>query len=450
MTASGLTLGRYLLCSQVASGGMATVHLGRMLGPDGFARVVAIKRLHPHLAREPNFAAMFLDEARLAARIRHSKVVPILDVVSAAGEVLIVMEYVLGQSFAELLRAAGAPTPPDIAAAIVIDALEGLHAAHEARGDDGVPLGLVHRDVSPQNVLVGVDGGARLVDFGIAKARGRSQETRDGELKGKASYMPPEQVRGRPLDRRADVYAAGVVLWEALTGRRLFTADEPMTIMLRVCEETPPPPSRFVSVPPEVDALVMRALAKGADERYGSAREFADAIERTMAPASPRTVARWVQSTLGERLAALEAAMEAAARATPGLPQPPSTPTAPPTEDAGARPEARRVRRRWIAGAAVLSLIVGTSIVLRGRMTAEIPPAVSTPTFAAFAQASALPSPSVPVPAEPSASVETPFVDLENEPSATRRLRTPTKTRNCDPPWILGPDGIKTLKPDCR
>src|SRR5580700_10113505 len=217
MTSAELTVGRYALHHEIASGGMATVHIGRLLGPVGFARTVAIKRLHAHMARNPEFVAMFLDEARLAARIRHPNVVSTLDVVATEGELFVVMEYVPGDSLARLLHAAreaGEPVPLPVAASIMVDVLHGLHAAHEASDERGQPLGLVHRDVSPHNVLVGTDGAAHVIDFGIAKAAGRAQVTREGQLKGKLAYMAPEQLKGgtggSKVDRRADVFGAAV------------------------------------------------------------------------------------------------------------------------------------------------------------------------------------------------------------------------------------------------
>src|SRR5271154_2607295 len=218
-------IGRYLLFGEIAAGGMATVHFGRLSGAAGFSRTVAIKRLHPPLAKNPEFVAMFLDEARLAARIRHPNVVSTLDVVATEGELFVVMEYVPGESLARLLRAVRTGkemVPVPIAATIMVGVLHGLHAAHEARDERGEPLRIVHRDVSPHNILVGTDGAAHVIDFGVAKARGRMQVTQQGQIKGKLSYMPSEQLLGNGLDQRADIFAASIVLWEALTGQRLF------------------------------------------------------------------------------------------------------------------------------------------------------------------------------------------------------------------------------------
>jgi serine/threonine-protein kinase len=220
---------RYIIGEEIAAGGMATVHLGGMVGDGGFTRVVAIKRLHPHYARDPEFTAMLLDEGRLTARITHVHVVQTLDVVASGPDLFIVMEYVHGEPLNRLLRNVvrkGERIPPKIAAGIVAGVLRGLHAAHEARDAQGALLGVVHRDVSPQNVMVGVDGIARVLDFGIAKAKGRAHHTETGQIKGKFAYMPPEQLRAEALDRRADLYAAGVVLWESLVGARLFTGAD--------------------------------------------------------------------------------------------------------------------------------------------------------------------------------------------------------------------------------
>jgi serine/threonine-protein kinase len=215
-------IGRYVLFREIAHGGMATVHLGRLRGVGGFARTVAIKRLHPQFARDPEFVSMFLDEARLAARVQHPNVVSVLDVVASERELFLVMDYVHGEALSRLLkhaRACGIPVPANIVCAVLLDLLYGLHAAHEALSERGDPLNIVHRDVSPQNVLVGVDGIARVLDFGIAKPAQRvHQSTRTGQLKGKLSYMAPEQFSTGAVDRRADVYSAAVLLWEALTG----------------------------------------------------------------------------------------------------------------------------------------------------------------------------------------------------------------------------------------
>ncbi len=302
-----LQLGRYSLLAQLASGGMAAVYLGRLNGEEGFGRPVAIKRLHPHLAEEPQFVSMFLDEARLAARIQHPNVVPTLDVVKLGRELFIVMEYVRGESLAALLKvvtSTGVTIPVPVVAAITIGVLNGLHAAHEAADEQGNKLWIVHRDVSPQNVLVGTDGVARVFDFGIAKAAMRLQSTREGQLKGKLAYMAPEQLSGE-ASHRTDIYSAGIVLWEMLTCRRLITGETEAQLLRRVTGVDVKPPSRHNDeVTPEIDRIVLKALAKDPADRYPSARAMSEDLDRAVRPASSIVVADWVESLCHDSLVA--------------------------------------------------------------------------------------------------------------------------------------------------
>jgi eukaryotic-like serine/threonine-protein kinase len=307
-------VGRYALYGVLASGGMATVHFGRLIGPVGFSRTVAIKRLHPQFAADPEFVAMFLDEARLAARIRHPNVIPTLDVVATSGELFLVMEYVPGESMARLVRAMrgrGFIIPPNVTVAIMVGVLQGLHAAHEARNEQGAPLGIVHRDVSPQNVLVGADGQARVLDFGVAKAAGRVQTTREGQLKGKLAYMAPEQLRGETCSRQTDIYAAAVVLWEALAGDRLFKADNEGAVISKVLEGRVAPPSHTMTpnmdgptrlMVGRLDAIVMRAISREPADRFATAREMALALEKAIPPATASQVSEWVESIASDVL----------------------------------------------------------------------------------------------------------------------------------------------------
>jgi eukaryotic-like serine/threonine-protein kinase len=309
-------LGRYALYEKIASGGMASVHLGRLFGPSGFARTVAIKRMHPHLAEDPEFSAMFLDEARLAARIRHPNVVPTLDVVAAEGELFLVMEFVQGESLSRLIKSAiarGEKIAPETATTLMAGVLHGLHAAHEATSDRGTPLEIVHRDVSPHNILVGVDGAPRLLDFGVAKAMGRIHSTREGQLKGKLSYMAPEQLRGK-VSRRTDIYAASIVLWETITLERLFPAEDEAELFELVLRGTDVPPSAHrPGISKALDDVVLRGLSVDPQRRFATAREMARALEDAIGLVAPSKIGEWVEAMAhdtiaarGERLASIE------------------------------------------------------------------------------------------------------------------------------------------------
>jgi hypothetical protein len=303
----GRPLGRYLLCDEIASGGMAAVHLGCVIGAGGFTRPVAIKHLFPQFARDAEFVAMFLDEARVAARILHPNVISVQDVVVDGPDLFLVMDYVRGAPLSLLHRHArerGARVPAPIAARILCDALSGLHAAHEAKDADGAPLEIVHRDVSPQNILVGEDGVARVFDFGVAKAAGRVQTTQAGQLKGKLSYMAPEQILDEPVSRVTDVYAAAVVYWEALTGKRLFYASDDRATFTKVLGAPVPAPSTIVKgLPPAIDRVVLRGLERDPMRRYPTARDMMEAIAKYSRLASHGEVGEWVVSQANEELA---------------------------------------------------------------------------------------------------------------------------------------------------
>lgn len=301
------------------------MHFGRLLGPVGFSRTVAIKRLHAQFATDPEFVSMFLDEARLAARIRHPNVVSTLDVVAMNSELFLVMEYVAGESVANLAKMAAKarePIPHRIVSAIVAGALHGLHAAHEAKDERGMPLGIVHRDVSPQNIHVGTDGVARVLDFGVAKAAGRVQTTREGQLKGKLSYMAPEQLRGAQVTRTCDIYAVGVMLWELITGQRLFDGDNEGVVIARVIEGKIQAPSlvlmknspvtlnsKMYEALARLDACVLRALDKDPAKRFQTAREMAIELEACVNPATLSQVGEWVEEIAQQVLSVRQAAV---------------------------------------------------------------------------------------------------------------------------------------------
>jgi serine/threonine protein kinase len=489
----GRVVGRYALYDEIAAGGMATVHLGRLLGPVGFARTVAIKRLHPQFAKDPEFVAMFLDEARLAARIRHPNVVATLDVVAAEGELLVVMEYVQGESLARLLRSSrkgGAAVPPRIAVTILAGALAGLHAAHDATNERGEPLNLVHRDVSPQNIIVGLDGVPRVLDFGVAKAAGRLQVTQEGQLKGKPAYMAPEQLKGRGVDRRTDVYAAAVVLWETLTARRLFSGDSSAEVIQKVLNDGVSAPSRVdPSLPHELDEIVMRGLSRDPVFRFPTANDMAIALEHLGPLASPREIGSWVASIAGDTLNE-RAELVSQIESFPTDPDEPKTTVQPArsrregqgsesqvssisVSSANQLPAAGpRSKILVVAGIAALLVVVGVGAWALGarssgkdsgtqpgsesrsgegasrrgndeqgdRAPATPASATSSPTTSAapsVASSVASSAPSTTQPAVPLAKIKPGKVP-------------PTKKPDCNPPYTVGPDGIHMPRPECE
>jgi eukaryotic-like serine/threonine-protein kinase len=303
---------------------MASVHLARMDGPGGFQKWVAIKKIHPHLVEDESFVQMFLDEARVAARISHPNVATVFDLGKHEDTYWIAMEYLHGEPLREVMRRTeelGTAMPPEIACRVIADAAEGLHAAHELLGKNGEKLGLVHRDVTPHNLFVTYDGVTKVVDFGIAKFSSRMSHTRAGTLKGKLAYMSPEQVHGEGIDRRTDIFALGVVLWELTTGQRLFRMESDLDTLAKVQECNVPRPSTLIrGYPVDLEKIVMKALAKNRGERFRTARELSRALQsllmrRGLFIASDE-VAAYTQSIFSDRIQKREAHLRWAAEVT--------------------------------------------------------------------------------------------------------------------------------------
>ena len=298
--------GRYRLYRAFAIGGMGEVRLGEIVGARGFHRVVAVKCVRPDFATDPAFAAMLHDEANIVSRIRHANVVPVLDLLEEDEHLYLVMEYVHGEPLSRLVLESnkrGEMVPAHVAIKLVVDMLEGLHAAHDARSITGELLNVVHRDISPQNLLVGVDGVGRVLDFGIAKAVGRSRRSREGELKGKMAYMAPEQLRGKNATKESDIYAAAIVLWELLAGRRYHAGLDQKQIVQRTLNE---PPISLTAIRPDLssalDALITQGLAKDPARRFGSAQAMANALRGVAKLATPNEVGRLVSALAKETL----------------------------------------------------------------------------------------------------------------------------------------------------
>ncbi len=343
-----LRFGNYEPLLQLAAGGMATVHIARQLGAAGFERIVVVKRVHRHLLADRAFYDMFRDEAHVASMVRHPNVVPVIDVVEIGDaihdnrELLLVMEYVESASLSTIQRAVhedGKRIPIPIVARILCDALAGMHAAHTAVDMRGEPLGVVHRDVSPQNIIVGVDGSARLIDFGVAKAAHRLSETRSGSVKGKYSYMAPEQAHGRPVDARTDIFAAGIVFHECLTAKRLFRGENELDTVRMISEaDVLPPSSVEPAIPAALDAVALKALTRAPAGRFQTALEMMDAIESAMPLASPREVAAYLERVCGARMLERREAVKSKLEA-PKSTRPPTYDVDAPTQRDSARPD---------------------------------------------------------------------------------------------------------------
>lgn len=333
---------RYIIVDEIASGGMGSVFLALETDDDGRSEPVAIKKLHAHLAEDAGTVDSFVDEARIAYRLRHPNVVRVHDVVPIDGQLVIVMDWVEGVALRNLIRREGEKLPIPVIRRVLVDALEGLHAAHELRDDRDAPLEIVHRDISPQNLLVGTDGLTRVTDFGIALARGRlAPTTVQGGVKGKIPYLSPEQVNRTKIDRRSDIFAAGVVAWEILVGKRLFMAPSEGEIMAMILREPLQPPSAIrMDVPLDLDESVLRALERKADRRFATASDFARAIADGGPMATHEEVGRIVATTAGTTLAARRQKLAHAAERKTGRPleeemtatfvQPASAPPPPP------------------------------------------------------------------------------------------------------------------------
>ncbi len=291
----GHVLGRYELLMPIASGGMAAVWAARLRGSRGFQKIVAVKTILPQLVDDPRFDQMFLDEASLASRIRHPHIVEILDLGEQDGVLYLVMEWVDGEAVSTVLRTAGkspSGVPIPIAVRIVSQACAGLHAAHELRDESGELLGLVHRDVSPQNLLIAFDGVVKVVDFGVAKATQRaSGNTNAGQVKGKAAYMSPEQAEGRAIDRRTDIFALGIVLYVLTTGRHPFRADNENATIRNICAPTPvdAPSQHALDYPLALEHVVMKALSKDPAQRFATAHDMLRALNQAL-PESRRVM----------------------------------------------------------------------------------------------------------------------------------------------------------------
>jgi serine/threonine protein kinase len=344
----GERFGKYLLVGEIAVGGMAEVFLAVHKGVESFIKVVVIKRVLPHLSNNPEFVRMFCDEARLAARLEHPNIVRTYEFGEVNGQYFTAMEYLPGEDLFKALNNLSMSRqvmPLHIAVGIGTQLCNGLHFAHQLTDTAGKPLGLVHRDINPANILITYGGEVKIIDFGVAKTNANVQ-TLNGVIKGKVAYMPPEQVLGRDVDQRADIFSAGVVLWEVLTGRPLFLRNNEAATLYAIMNAPIPPPSKLRSdVPPELDNIVARALARSPGDRYDNAEEMAAELE-VLLVRLPRYDTRVVAGKLEELFGSTRAEAKRSiaqtgsmrrSRTTAAGPSPAGAPPPRPPADRGSR-----------------------------------------------------------------------------------------------------------------
>lgn len=428
---AGSRLGRYQIVRRIALGGMAELYLARQLGEAGYEKVVALKRVLPHLAEETSFVDMFLNEARLAAGLDHSGIAHVLDFGSEAGEHFMALEYVHGRDVQQILKAARGKVPLHVALTIAHEVAGALHYAHERRAPNGDPLGLVHRDISPSNVIVSFDGDVKLVDFGIAKATAHSQVTQTASIKGKLAYMSPEQLRGEALDRRCDVFSLSVMFYELVLGRRCFTAPGEFALINKVADARYPKPSRVdPNVPKPLEAILEQGLSAEPDDRPANARSLQLMIESF----ARETGERLSRVGLAEYLEGLFGVVDYPR--TDGLPEPVELVAAEPVPT---RSHSRRTTPWiWIGGALAVGLGLGVGVPLmlgddpQPTDTLQTAPAPSSPARSSPATASAASKPSVaaPQPEERAAEPEEVIAIEDDEPAPARpRKRRRSKTK---------------------
>jgi serine/threonine-protein kinase len=429
--------GRYRLLATLGRGGMADVYLGAAAGPAGFNKLVVIKRLRSG-TDDPALVEMFLDEARLAARLNHPNIVHTYEVEESPEGYLLVMEYLEGQSLrrmAKAMRAHEGRFDPVLAAHLIGDVLEGLHYVHEMRDYDGSPLGIVHRDVSPQNIFVTYDGTVKVLDFGIAKGALNATETQSGVLKGKVSYMAPEQVGGSAIDRRADIFSVGVVLWELLTGEKLFKGDMMEALRSVMSSPIPVPSSLARDVPYELDDIVLKALARDPDDRFETALAMNKALSEVVRRSgfvvrredvaarmqeffgeARETMARTVQMYMASRGSDLGSGSETMLPVS--LRSAPSDPLGPSSGVRTMAPTTVPPRRPWApiaGGIAALALVAGSAFFLARSQTAPRSSAANGVNAAAANEASKPKDPAL-APAPKSESEQVCHLTLSSDP----------------------------------
>lgn len=377
----GRRVGKYEVVSRIAMGGMAEIYLARATGIEGFQKHVVLKRILPQFAQNETFVKLFLNEARVAATLDHPNIGSVYDIGQTDGVYFFTMEYLHGEDTGHILTELARRRvrfPIEFALTIISGVCAGLQFAHEKKGPDGKPLGIVHRDISPSNVVVTYDGGVKLVDFGIAKITASSEMTGTGSLKGKIAYMSPEQCSSQPIDRRSDVFSLGVLLFEMTTHTRLFKADSEIATLNNVREAiVPSPTSRVPGYPPQLEAIVKKALARVPSDRYATARELQLAIESFAQQArislSNALLGEWMVKTFGPKMEPwhgltppVELVAGTGTHSDPGDDPLGTEPPTTTTSSVHPETERRRQRRLWIALASTgVVAAAGTAVAFR-------------------------------------------------------------------------------------
>ncbi len=463
-------LGRYMLSAEIASGGMATLYLARSAKTEGFSKLFAVKVIHEHLAKEEVFVKMFLEEARIASRISHPNVCGVFDFGKDDGTYFLVMEYLAGVPLSAVARKVARQPPKErpaeylmLAARVIAEAAEGLHAAHTLVDERGVPLEVVHRDVSPHNIFVTYDGGIRVLDFGIARAVGRDHQTATGIVKGKFRYMAPEQLSQEPLNHRTDIWALGVCLWEMLTLRRLFSRESHAETLTAVLNSRIPRPSEVrPNIPEELDRIVMRALCRSQNERYQTARQMARDLNSVIASEggiSTADVADWMTSLFGKEISEHREMLDRVARAEPHPSIRP--PHLKGLSDTGERSmpdgserssiaqlRARKSRKKWLRVLALLGAMVGAFTFWSWR--AGVFPFAPTQESAAPANSGQSDESAQKEPTKPAADAISSPVSSKEENTETRdpdeTTTSPDTAQNTDPTGVSSEQKVRVRR----
>ena len=469
-----MRLGKYELLSRLGVGGMAELFIARTTAQHGFEKLVALKRILASHADDDQFIQMLLAEARLAATLHHPNIAQVYDVGEVDGTYFFTMEYVFGQDLRKIVRAVqgrGIWLAPELILQIIIGTASGLHYAHEKEGGDGELLGLVHRDVSPSNILVSHDGGVKLVDFGIARISAMQSNTAAGALKGKVPYMSPEQCRGEPLDRRSDIFSLGIMLWELTTRRRLFAGENDVAIAGKICNVDAPRPSTLVAdYPPELEAIVLKALARDRNARYSTAQELQLDLEEYARDQrlllSSARLAAFMGDLFADQIKATKADIrqQIASHTEPPAPRPetndatwanahPGEPQELNHTDIEMSAPPRPGRRLWLGLAGGAALLLTVIMAMRGgdkptpqptpaptpAVASVVAPVVSTPTPPAEP---AVTAPTPPVASDPDLLVPDAPAPKPGKPTKKRGGKTTGKTKkptNWDPDSALPP-----------